>query len=86
MAMIPVDPVPVRVQTGWFDVTPRRVTVGDESLTVTALAAVRDETSAYPVTTGPRIRFEVETPGARLALTYRPRGRRWTLDAIDRAA
>jgi hypothetical protein len=86
MAMIRVDPVAVHVRTGWLDGTPREVTWGGEILPVTALAAVRDETSAYPVETGPRILFEVETPGGRLALSFRPRGRRWTVEAIDRAA
>jgi hypothetical protein len=86
MAMIRVEPVPVRVRTGWFDGRPREVTWGERTLPVTALAAVRDETSAYRVATGPRIVYEVETPGARLALTYRPRGRRWTVEAVDVAA
>lgn len=86
MALIPVEPVPIQVETGWFDVRPRRIVWGTESLPVIGLAAVRDETQAYPVAVGPRIRFEVETPRARFALTYRPRGRRWTLDAIDQAA
>ena len=31
---------------------------------------VREEAAAYPVITGPRTLFEVETPRARLALTY----------------
>jgi hypothetical protein len=86
MTMIRVDPVAVRVRTGWFDMTPREITWGAETLPVTGLASVRDETSAYPVETGPRVLFEVQTPRARLALTYRPRGRRWTLDAVDAAA
>jgi hypothetical protein len=86
MAMIRMDPVPVRVRTGWFDGRPRTITWGDRSMPVTSLVAVRDETSAYPVAVGPRVVFEVETPTARLALAYRPRGGRWTVEAIDRAA
>jgi hypothetical protein len=86
MAMIPVDPMRVEVETGWFDARPRRIRWGTERLPVTGLTVVRDETQAYPVATGPRIRFEVETPRARFALTYRPRGRRWILDGIDQAA
>ena len=50
------------------------------------MTIVRDETSAYPVATGPRIVFEVETPSARLTLSYRPRGRRWAVEGMDRAA
>ncbi len=86
MAMIRVQPIPVQVRTGWFDVRPREVTWGDERLPVTAVAAVRDETSAYPAATGPRILFEVQTPSGRLALTFRPRGRRWAVEGVDRAA
>jgi hypothetical protein len=86
MAMIAVEPTQVEVETGWFDLRPRRIRWGAERLPVTGLSVLRDETQAYPVATGPRIRFEVETPKARFALTYRPRGRRWTLDGIDRAA
>lgn len=83
MAMIRVDPVTVRVRTGWFDGSPREITWGDERLPVTRLTAVREEARAYPVITGPRTLFEVETPHARLALTYQHRSRRWTITALD---
>ena len=48
MAMIRVEPVEVRVRADWFDGRPREVTWGDRRLPVTGLAAVRDESSAYP--------------------------------------
>jgi hypothetical protein len=83
MAMIRVEPVEVHVRTGWFDGTPREITWGDERLPVTRLAAVREEAAAYPVITGPRTLFEVETPRARLSLTYQHRSRRWTITALD---
>jgi hypothetical protein len=83
MAMIRVDPVEVHVRTGWFDGCPREITWGDERLPVTRLASVREEAAAYPVITGPRTLFEVETPRARLALTYQHRSRRWTITALD---
>jgi hypothetical protein len=86
MAMIRVEPVEVHVRTGWFDGSPREITWGEERLPVTRLAAVREEAAAYPVITGPRTMFEVETPRARLALTYQHRSRRWTITALDRAA
>jgi hypothetical protein len=86
MAMTRLQPVPVRVRTGWFDVRPREITWGEERFPVLGVAAVRDETSAYPVATGPRILFEVRTPSAVLALSYRPRGRRWAVEGVDRAA
>jgi len=83
MTMIKVEPVQVRVRTGWFDGTPREITWGTERLHVTRLAAVREEAAAYPVVTGPRTLFEVDTPRARLALTYMHRSRRWTITALD---
>lgn len=83
MAMIRVEPVEVHVRTGWFDGSPREITWGDERLPVTRLAAVREEAAAYPVVTGPRTFFEVETPRARLSLTYQHRSRRWTITALD---
>ena len=61
MAMIRVEPVEVRVRTGWFDGSPREITWGTERLQVTRLAAVREEAAAFPVVTGPRTLFEVET-------------------------
>jgi hypothetical protein len=86
MAMTRVHPIPVHVRTGWFDVRPREITWGDERFPVLGVAAIRDETSAYPAATGPRILFEVRTPSARLALSFRPRGRRWTVEGVDRVA
>ena len=86
MAFIRVEPVAVHVRTDWFDGRPREVTWGDERLTVTRLVAVREEAAAYPVITGPRTMFEVETSRARLALTYQHRSRRWTVTGLDEVA
>lgn len=83
MAMIRVEPVEVHVRTGWFDGSPLEITWGDERLAVTRLHAVREEAAAYPVITGPRTLFEVQTSRARLALTYQHRSRRWTITALD---
>jgi hypothetical protein len=83
MAMIRVEPVEVHVRTGWFDGSPREITWGAEVLPITRLAAVREEAAAYPVITGPRTMFEVETTRARFALTYQHRSRRWTITALD---
>jgi hypothetical protein len=83
MAMIRVEPVEVHVRTGWFDGSPREITWGDERLPVTQITAVREEAAAYPVITGPRTLFEVETARARVALTYLHRSRRWTITALD---
>jgi hypothetical protein len=83
MAFIRVEPVQVRVHTNWFDGRPREVVLGDERLPVTRVAAVREEASAYPVITGPRTLFEVDTPRARLSLVFQHRSRRWTVTALD---
>jgi hypothetical protein len=83
MAFIRVDPVEVQVRTNWFDGRPREITMGNERLPVTRLAAVREEAAAYPVITGPRTLFEVDTPRARLSLVFQHRSRRWTVTALD---
>ncbi len=85
MAFIRVEPVQVQVRTDWFNGRPREITWGDERLRITRLAAVREEASAYPVISGPRTLFEVETAYARLSLTYQHRSRRWTLTGLDQA-
>ncbi len=83
MAFHRVAPVQVRVRTGWFDGRPREITWGDRRIAVTRLAAIREEAAAYPVITGPRTLFEVETPVARLALAYHHRSHRWTVTGLD---
>lgn len=85
MAMIRVAPVSVQVRTNWFDGRPRAISWGDNTLPVTAVASVRDESAAYPVVVGPRTVFEVETPAARLTLSYRHRTRRWSIEGLDEA-
>jgi hypothetical protein len=86
MAMIRVDPVAVAVRADWFDGRPREVRWGQETLPVTRVAAVRDERSAYPAGVGPRTVFEVKTPRATLALSFRHRTRTWTIEGLDEAA
>ncbi len=83
MTMTRMEPTPVRVRTDWFDGRPREVAWGDQRLPVYAVARVRHEQSAYPKAIGPRTLFEVVTPTARLALSYRHRTRRWTIDGVD---
>jgi hypothetical protein len=83
MAIVRMEPVNVRVRVDWFDGTPREITWGAVRLPVTRLAAVRREDSAYRAEVGPRTFFEVETPGARLSLSFRHRSRRWTVDGVD---
>ena len=85
MAMIRVEPVQVDVRAGWLDGRPREIRWADRRLPVIAVVGVRDETAAYPVVAGPRTVFEVDTPLARLTLSFRHRTRRWTVDAFDEA-
>jgi hypothetical protein len=86
MAMTRVESVAVDVRTDWFDGRPREIRWGAERLPVESLAAVRHEASAYSVAVGPRTVFEVETPGARLALSFAHRTRRWTIEGLDNKA
>jgi hypothetical protein len=83
MAMVRVEPTPVQVRTGWLDGRPRAITWRDETLPVTRVSAIRHESAAYQVTTGPRTVFEVATPRARLSLSFRHRSRRWTIEAME---
>ncbi len=89
MAMTRLEPVEVRVRTNWLTGRPREILWGEQVLHVTKIAAVRRETAAYPVETGPRTTFEVDTADVRLALTFRHRSRRWIVigrDEVARAA
>jgi hypothetical protein len=83
MAMMRITPMPVRVSCDWISGQPRAVQLGEERMPVTNVARVRNESAAYPAAVGPRTRFEVLTPSARLALTYEHRRRRWVVDGVD---
>ena len=85
MAMVRVEPLEVRVRADWFDGRPREVTLAGRRLRVLEVLGVRDESSAFPVVTGPRTLFEVETADARMTLVFRHRSRRWTLEELDAA-
>ena len=82
MAMVRVEPLEVRVRADWFDGRPREVTLDGRRVRVLEVLGVRDESSAFPVVTGPRALFEVETADARMTLVFRHRSRRWTLEEL----
>jgi hypothetical protein len=84
VAMLRLEPTPVHVKTDWFDGRPREITWADERLPITSYALVREERSAYPVETGPRSFFEVQTPRARFQLTYERRTGHWLVEAADK--
>ena len=83
MAMVRVEPVEVRVRADWFDGRPREVTLDGRRLSVLEIIGVRDESAAFPIVTGPRTLFEVETSRARLQLSFRHRSRRWTVEGME---
>jgi hypothetical protein len=83
MAMVRVEPVEVSVRADWFDGRPREVTLDGRRLRVLEVVGVRNESAAFPVVTGPRTLFEVETADARLQLAFRHRSRRWTVERMD---
>jgi hypothetical protein len=83
MAIVRMEPVDVSVRADWVDGSPREITWGQLRLPVTRLNAVRSELAAYRVDIGPRTIFEVDTPAARLALSFEHWSRRWTVDGVD---
>ena len=85
MAMIRVEPVQVQVRADWFDGQPREITWNARRVRVTRILGVREETSAFPVVVGPRTIFQVQTPIARMTLSYRHRTRRWCIEGLDDA-
>jgi hypothetical protein len=82
MAMVRVEPVEVRVRADWFDGRPREVTLAGRRLRVLEVLGVRDESAAFPVVTGPRTLFDVETAESRLTLAFRHRSRKWTVEEM----
>jgi hypothetical protein len=61
---------------------PLEIRAGGERLAVTALEAVRDETAAYPLETGPRTVFVVRSEQRRYRLVHLVRERRWTVEEL----
>lgn len=62
---------------------PREIRAAGRRLAVTALEAVRDETAAYPVETGPRTVFIVQARERRYRLVHLIRDRRWTVEELN---
>ena len=83
MAIPRVEPVSVQVRTDWLTGRPREIHWGEQVFSITNIAAVRRATAAYPIEVGPSTTFEVDTIGGRLSLTFRHRGRRWTVEGVE---
>lgn len=62
--------------------TPREIRADGQRLPVVSFEAVRDETAAYPVETGPRTVFVVTAAGRRYRLIHLFRDRRWTVEPL----
>ena len=86
MAMIRVAPVKVQVRTDWLDGTPKESPGARSACRSPGSSRSAMSGPPIPAITGPRTLFEVDTPGARLALTYLHRSQRWTIDGLDEAA
>ncbi len=65
---------------------PIEVRLGHDAWTVTSIEAVRDETYAYVMRTGPRTVFDVTCHRRRFRLVHLHRERRWTVEPLDPAA
>ena len=62
---------------------PREIRAGGQRLAITALEAIRDETSAYPVDMGPRTVFVVRSDARRYRLVHLLGERRWTIEELS---
>lgn len=61
---------------------PLEIRHGGERIVVTALEAVRHETAAYPLETGPRTVFVVRGSQRRYRLVHLLRERSWTVEEL----
>ena len=61
---------------------PLEIRADGERLAVTTLEAVRDETAAYPLDSGPRTVFTVRAQERRYRLIHLLRDRRWTIEEL----
>jgi hypothetical protein len=87
MALVSITPVAASVAWDAHQTRPTRVRFGDRDLRLSRLTAVRDERSAYPVGSSPRLTLVVEAEsGESLELVFDARRRRWFVDALDAAA
>lgn len=83
MGMVRITPLEVHVRCDWLSGQPKSIQLAHERVPILSLERVRREAAAYPVAAGPRTMFDVETPGARFALTFEHRRRRWIVEALD---
>ena len=85
MAIVRMEPQQVKVQVGWLDGRPRSIVLADRRVPVVSIAQVRDELAAYPIERGPRRIYDVQTPGAKLRVSFERRRKRWMLETLEAA-
>jgi hypothetical protein len=87
MALQKINPTAARVRWDRRMNRPARIQLADRDLTITNLAARRDEMAAFPAERGPRVTYLVETAdGGRASLVFDGRRRRWFVEALEAAA
>jgi hypothetical protein len=87
MALVNIKPVDASVRWDRRAGRPSRIRLADRDLTVTNLAARRDELAAFPADRGPRVIYLVDTAdGGRASLVFDGRRRRWFVEALEAAA
>ena len=87
MALVQIPPVEAHVRWDRRAARPTAVRWDGHQLRVIGLAAMRDETAAYPAARGPRVTFVVDTAdGGRAALAFDGARRRWYVEALEPAA
>ena len=84
MALVHITPVEARVRWDRAADRPSEIRWPGHHLRIAELDAVRDERSAYRPDRGPRVTYLLRTDdGARAALVYDGRRRRWFLEAVE---
>jgi hypothetical protein len=80
--MFDLNPSAARVSVDGATGRPRSIRSHGERFVVTALEAVRDETAAYPLDSGPRTVFVVRAQERRYRLVHLLRESRWTVEEL----
>jgi hypothetical protein len=87
MAQVKIQPTEARVRWDAHTHAPAEVAWNGRRLRVAHVERVRDERAAYPRDGGPRVSFVVDAvDGARAAVVFDGRRRRWYVEALDPAA
>lgn len=82
MSLISIVPAQVDVRCGAGG-RPAEIRVGRERMRVSAVEAVRAETSAYPAAQGPRTIYILRMDAWRVRLAFHHRDGRWLVEALD---